>query len=94
MYNNYPQSKSKMAPRSGNNSDEVPSVEEIKLWTDGDKMLETFLLTTSFNLEKRKSYVETCIKEEVVEPVICTKCESGIIIFKEGRLRDYEPKLT
>ncbi|MBK1812674.1 hypothetical protein JHL18_18805 [Clostridium sp. YIM B02505] len=94
MYHDYPQSRNKMITRNNSDASDRPSSEEIKLWTNGDKILEKFLLTTSFNLEKRKSYVERCIKEEEVEPIMCTKCGGGIIVFKEGRLEDFEPKLT
>lgn len=94
MYIEFPESKEKMVPKIFLRNNSAPTSEEIKLWTKGDKKLEEFLLTSYFNQETRKSYVEQCIKEEYVEPVICPKCRKGTIVFEEGRLSEYEPKLT
>lgn len=94
MYCEFPESKDKMVPHIFLGENSPPTSKEIELWTNGDKQLEEFLLTTSFKLDVRKSYVEKSIEEENIEPVICPKCKNGVIIFKEGRLREFEPKLT
>lgn len=92
MYNEFPESEGKMRPKLERDAD--PTDEEIKLWTKGNKSLEEFLFRTYFDLKRRKSYVEKFIKDETVDPIICPKCKNGIIIFKDGELRNYEPKLT
>lgn len=92
MYNEFPESKTKMCSKSQRDID--PTDEEIKVWTKGDKLFEKLLFTRTFNLERRKSYVEKCIQEEIIDPIICPKCKKGIIIFKDEELRNYEPKLT
>jgi len=80
MYIEFPESKEKMVPKIFLYNNSAPTPEEIKLWTKGDKQLEEFLFTSYFDLEKRKSYIEKCIEEEFVEPVMCPKCRNGIIV--------------
>ncbi|WP_297430712.1 hypothetical protein [Clostridium sp.] len=94
MYRDYPESRDKMTPQHINNLSLKPNEEEIKLWTNEDKVLEKYLLTKSFDLEYRIKHLERNIKEDDSKPVVCTRCGKGIIVFKEGRLSDYEPKLT
>ncbi|MCX7923146.1 MAG: hypothetical protein N3B21_14230 [Clostridia bacterium] len=95
MYLQYPESKSKMVPLWKLGSELVPTDEEIVKWTQGDKALAEFLLTKSFDLNARKRFVEkSLVDDESIEPLSCPQCSVGIVHFKDGRLREFEPKLS
>lgn len=95
MYRQYPESKSKMVPVWKLGSGSAPTDGEIEMWTQGNKALTEFLLTKSFDLNARKRFVEkSLVDDESIEPLSCPKCGVGIVYFKDGQLREFEPKFS
>lgn len=95
MYRKYPESKNKMIPLWEIQEQSKPTDEEIDCWTKGDKALSDYLLSRSFNMDARKRVVEKSLKQNAsIEPLMCPVCSSGIVSFKEGRYKEFEPRLS
>lgn len=94
MYTLFPESRERLVPKWALGGKKSPSVDEIRLWTHGDKVLESFLLSKDFDLEARRQSVEKMIeKAGDLSPIPCPNCGVGVVVFKEGRLDDFMPKL-
>jgi hypothetical protein len=95
MYNDYPDSKKRMISKWELGGVLPPTEEEIKQWTNGDSLLAEYLLTSSFDVIKRRKLIESDLKSKKrVRPVKCPVCKTGLICFKNDSLNDFLPKLT